>query len=400
MPANSRHRVRIVYVSTVPLSARTLLRGQLRYLRERGFDVILVCSPGEGLEAFARSEGVRSFTVPMRRDISPLRDVISLWRLFRLLRRLRPDIVNASTPKASLLGTLAAWLARVPVRVYTLRGLRLETVTGFKRLVLRLAERTTSACAGRVVCVSESLRRVCVEMGLAPADKTLVLGAGSSNGVDVGRFLTTDEHVERARALRERLGIPEGAPVIGFVGRLAQDKGVVELYDAYETVLDRSKDARLLLLGGFENEDPIPLSYRRRMESHPQVILVGFAADTAPYYHLIDVLALPSFREGFPNVVLEAATAGVTTVGFQTTGMTDAVVDGKTGILVPPGDAAALAKAIAGLLNEDTWREELGEAARDRVLRDFSSERVWGEWRTLYHRELAVRDQYPESAGS
>ena len=396
MPANSSRGARIVYITTVPLSARTLLRGQLRYLRERGFDVILVCSPGEGLEAFARSEGVRSFTVPMRRDISPLRDLTSLWRLFRLLRKLRPDIVNASTPKASLLGTLAAWLARVPVRVYTLRGLRLETVTGPKRHLLALTERLTAACASRIVCVSDGLRRVCVEMNLVSEAKSLVLGKGSSNGIDAERFMTTDAMLEDSRNLRDRLGIPGNAPVIGFVGRLTRDKGIVDLLDAYEEILQGFPETRLLLLGGFEDEDPIPTSYRRRLESHPQVVLAGFTPDTAPFYHLMDLLIFPSYREGFPNVVLEAAVAGVPTLGFRATGMTDAVVDGVTGTLVPSGDTGTLAGACARLLEDPASREALGAAARDRARRDYASERVWSAWLEFYERELAVSNRYGE----
>lgn len=387
----NNEKPRIVYITTVPLSALTLLRGQLGYLREHGFEVLVVCSPGKELGALMRSEGVRAFTVPMRRDISPVRDAVALWKLFRLLRTLKPDIVNASTPKASLLGTLAAKLARVPVRVYTLRGLRLETVMGPKRLILGLAERATAAGADRVVCVSEGLRRVCVEFGLSPAKKTLVLGKGSSNGVDAGRFLTTDEVLERSRKLRGRLGIPEGVPVIGFVGRLSRDKGIVELLDAHETVLKSFPQTRLLLLGSFEEEDPIPASYRRRLEEHPRVIQASFTQDTAPYYHLMDVLALPSYREGFPNVVLEAAMAGVPTVGFRTTGVVDAVVDGVTGILAHRGDAGALAGSCVRLLKDAVLRKKLGEAARERALRDFSSERVWGEWLNLYERELASR---------
>ncbi|MGB3632519.1 MAG: glycosyltransferase family 4 protein [Rubrobacteraceae bacterium] len=382
----------VVYITTVPLSALTLLRGQLGYLREHGFDVVVVSSPGEELSTLAELEGVRVFSVSMRRDISPVRDLISLFRLFRLLCRLQPTVVNASTPKASLLGTLAAWMARVPVRIYTLRGLRLETVTGLKKQVLRLAERATAAAATHVVCVSEGLRRVCVDLGLAPESKTLVLGAGSSNGVDAERFSPPGDGTERSLKLRGELGIPEDAPVIGFVGRLARDKGVPELFDAFQTLSECFPKTRLILLGRHEDEDPIPPSYRRRLGSHPRVALVGFALDTAPFFHLMDLLALPSYREGFPNVVLEAAVAGVPTVGFRSTGVTDAVVDGQTGLLVSPGDGDALAKACTRLLENEAHRTELGAAARQRALKDFSSERIWEKWSQLYRSESTVCD--------
>lgn len=389
--SEARERPRVVYIATVPWSVITLLRGQLRFMREHGFEVTVVCSPGEELETLAASERVEVLTAPMQREIRPFHDIVSLWRLTSILRKLKPDVVNASTPKAGLLGMLAARLVRVPVRVYTLRGLRLETVKGPKRFVLLFAERVCASCASRVVCVSESLRRMALDLGLATAAKTVVLGEGSSNGVEVGRFTATGELLERSRALRAGLGIPPQAPVIGFVGRLTRDKGIMELLDAYEEVSKEFPEARLLLLGLFEEGDPVPPAYARRLKAHPGVVLAGFAPDTAPYFHLMDVLAFPSHREGFPNVVLEAAVAGVPAVGFRTTGVVDAVVDRVTGILVSREDSDALAKALAGLLEDGGLRRRLGAAARSRAAQRFSSGRIWREWLDLYGRELDVR---------
>ena len=384
-------KVRIVYVVTVPLSALALLRGQLRYMREQGMEVLVVSSPGEELSTVVEAEGVEAVKVPMAREISPLRDLVSLWRLYRVLRGLRPDIVNAGTPKAGLLGMMAARLAGIRVRIYTLRGLRLETLGGPKRLVTGLTERVASACAGRVVSVSESLRRAYVGRGLAPLSKVAVLGEGSSNGLDVTRFLPTEENLRRAAELRGRMGLPDDAPVVGFVGRFTRDKGVVELLDASEEVLEAVPDARFLLLGRFEEGDPIPEGYVRRLEEHPRVLRPGFVPDTAPYYHLMSVLAFPSRREGFPNVPLEAASAGVPTVGLAVTGTVDAVVDGETGLLVPPGDADALARALIRLLKDDALRRRMGEAGRERATEKFANERVWRGWLDLYRDELAAR---------
>ncbi|HSL82788.1 MAG TPA: glycosyltransferase family 4 protein [Thermoanaerobaculia bacterium] len=372
--------MRLVHLVTHPMTARLLLRGRLRHLTAAGFDVVLVTSPGPDLEGLAEAEGVEVVTLPMAREVAPLCDVLALLRLAALLRRLRPDVVDAATPKAGLLGMLAARLARVPVRIYTLRGLRLETATGVKRRILSGAERLACSSAHRVLCVSESLRRRAIELGLVPEAKAVVPGAGSSNGVDVERFEAAAADRDRVRALRAELGLPEGAPVIGFVGRFTRDKGIAELVAAFDRVGEELPEARLLLLGDFEEGDPVPPEISRRLRTDPRVVLAGFVPDTAPYYPLMDVLALPSFREGFPNAPLEAAAAGVPTVGSRATGVVDAVLDGETGSLVPVGDAEALAEALLGYLGDAGLRRRHGAAARARAQRQFRREEVWAAW--------------------
>lgn len=389
MHAKPTRKLRIAYIVTVPLSASMLLRGQLRYMREHGLEVTLITSPGKELEAVA-TEGVEVVEVPMRREISLLHDLVALFKLFKILRKLKPDLVNAGTPKAGLLGMLAARLARVPVRVYTLWGLRLETLAGPKKLAMRLTERLASACAGRIVSVSESLRRTYVERGLAPVSKVMVLGKGSINGVEIERFLPTKENLQCSKALRERLKIPKGAPVVGSVGRFTRDKGIIELLDASEEVLEAFPQARFLLMGWPEEGDPVPASYVEKLENHPRVIRPGFVPDTAPYYHLMSVLAFPSHREGFPNAPLEAGAAGVPVVGFEVTGTTDVVIDGETGLLVKQRTGGALAKALIRLLGDEALRSRMGAMGRERALRDFSNERVWNEWLKLYKQELGL----------
>lgn len=396
MYPNTFRKPKLVYIVTVPLSALTLLPGQLRYMQEHGLEVVLITSPGSELEAVVAAEGVEIVKVPMRRNISPLHDLVSFWKLFKVLRELKPDLVNAGTPKAGLLGMLAAKIARVPIRVYTLWGLRFETLEGPKRFVTSLSERLASACADQVVSVSESLRRVYVDSGLVAASKITVLGKGSINGVNVERFLPTEENLRRSEALRQRLSIPEDAPVIGFVGRHTRDKGVVELFDAFRKVLRVLPDARLLLVGRSEKEDPVPQHYVQQLKSHRQVVITGFVPDTAPYYHLMDVLAFPSYREGFPNVMLEAGAAEVPVVGYQVTGMVDAVADGVTGLLVPPRGTGTLGESLIKLLKDDALRSKMGKAARSRVSQYFTNERVWEGWLGFYREEMSVQGGHEE----
>jgi len=222
------------------------LTGRLRALRLAGFRVTLVSSPGELLDRTAAREGVESVAIPMKREIAPPADIVSLVRLWWLLLRLRPDMTEFSTPKAGLLGTLAAMLAGVPTRIYMLRGLKVEGTAGFKRRILLAAERLAAFCAQIVLCNSQSMRAEALAMGLAPAAKLNLLGDGSSNGVDVERFSPGSSGV------RGRLGLPSEAPVVGFVGRLTCDKGLPELMDAFDTILKSEPEAHLLLVGWFD----------------------------------------------------------------------------------------------------------------------------------------------------
>jgi glycosyltransferase involved in cell wall biosynthesis len=400
---------KLLNVFTSSLMVGKLL-GQLQYLRDRGFDVTVISPGGNGLEQMARIEGVRTIEVPMARQISPLRDLVSLWRLWRIMRALRPTVTNVGTPKAGLLGGLAAWLNRVPCRFYTLRGLRFETTNGLKRHLLIYAERLACGFAHRVICVSKSVREIAMASGLTSWEKMVVFGRGGSTGVDASRFAPTPERINRAAELRRELGIPPSAPVMGFVGRLTRDKGVPELGEAFLRLLDQFPDLRLLLLGRFECEDPLPVETRRRLETHPQVVLVGYqqrngkppladqpredwpVEDAAPYYSLMDVFVLPSHREGLPNVILEAQAACKPVAAARATGIVDAVADEETGLLFPVGDMEAFTNAVERLLSDKALARKLACAGQERVKREFPQEQIWEALYQEYQGYLRTRD--------
>jgi len=379
----SHLRPTLVYVITHAMSAHTLLRGQLGQMREYGFDVCLISGSADGLEQVAAHEGIRTFHLEMKRKISPVADLWALLRLVMLLRRLRPEIVNAGTTKAGLLGMLAAFIARVPRRIYLLRGLRLETTQGIKRVILWFTEWISSFCAHSVVCVSHSLRDRFVAAGLDSHRKTLVLCDGSSNGIDAARFNDTVDNADLSE-LRDRVGLLTEAPVIGFVGRLARDKGIAELCEAYKRLLQVYPQLQMLLVGDFDSGDRIPKNVERELRRHPGVFVTGYLPDPAPYYGLMDVLVFPSHREGFPNVPMEAAAAGLPVVGFEATGTVDAVRHGETGKLVPLHDVGGLVSAISDYLNDEQLRSQHGKAARLRILRLFRQDRIWQALRQAY----------------
>jgi glycosyltransferase involved in cell wall biosynthesis len=384
---SSRPAPHIVVGITSPQTCLTLT-GRLRALREAGFRVTLVSSPGELLDLTAAREGVESIAIPMERKISPIADLVSLVRIWWLLLRLRPDMTEFSTPKAGLLGTFAAWLVGVPVRIYMLRGLKVEGTAGLKRRILLAAERVASACAQIVLCNSRSMRAEVPTLGMAPESKLSLLGDGSSTGVDAERFSPGPTNV------RDRLGIPNEAHVVGFVGRLTCDKGLPELTEAFETVSRAEPEAHLLLVGWFDAaEDALSADLRSRIECHPRVHCTGFVADTAPYYRAMDIMVLPTWREGFPNAVLEAAASGIPVVTTIATGSRDSVVPEVTGLLIPPGYPEAISEAVLKLLRDPARRQRMGEAARAWVVEHYANDRVLGLATAFYKSLLAEGTQ-------
>ena len=355
------------------------LRGQAEFMRARGIETSVITSPGAALDAFAASEGVKVHAVPMSRAITPGADVVALAKLVRILRQIGPDIVHSHTPKGGLLGTTAAFIARVPSRIYHMRGLRFAALPrGRQRQLLTMAERTSCSLATRVLSVSHSLRDVAIAERLCAASKISPIGSGSGQGVDaLGRFNPDAQPAGLRSTVRAEQGIPEDAQVLGFVGRIVRDKGIGELVGAWRRLREAHPELHLLVVGPFESEDPIDPADRTALETDERVHLTGFRRDTERFYAAMDLLALPTYREGFPNVPLEAAAMRLPVVATRIPGCVDAVADGITGTLVPARDATALHYAIAQYLANAARARDHGAAGRERVVAEFRREAIW-----------------------
>lgn len=372
MPVERELEPRVVlYGVTVGASAYSLLKGQLSWLQDHGWRVCLAASPDDEAKVAAEREGVRLYPLPMTRSITPLSDLCALIRWVRLIHRLKPAAVNASTPKAGFLGTLAAWMLRVPKRIYVVRGLRLEGVTGPLAWVLWLMERVAMACSTDVVFVGPSLAEQAVLRGLGGRGKGWVVRAGSSNGVDVCRVVARAEEIPQER-MRDDLGLEEHDFVVGYVGRVTSDKGVDTLITAFEDAR-LPLSAKLVVVGWVEDEQ-----LRGRLATlGDRVRTVGSVRNVPAHMATMNVLCLPTKREGFPNVVLEAAALRIPVITSRATGSIDSVVDGETGILMDVDDHRALARALEQLHADPEWARTLGDNAHQRVVRDFKPIDIW-----------------------
>ena len=370
-------RPSIILAVTIADSVK-LLGGLPAHLAKKGWEVHLVSSPGVRLEAYAGSS-VHIHRIAMERKPSPLRDLQALLAWIRLIRKVNPDAVSAGTPKASLLGLMAARLTGVPVRIYTLRGLRLETLKGIPRVVQGLAESVTASLATHVIAVSESLRSKYLELGLTSSKKIRVLGPGSSHGVNTQKFRPLSRSTREA--LRQEIGLPRNVPVLGFVGRFSEDKGAAVLLETRKHLLRQEIDHVFLIVGYVEDSHKI---FEELCRLGRGVRFIENALDSSPFFSLMDVLLLPTKREGFPNVVLEAALSRVPTVTTKVTGAIDAVIHMKSGIVCAPHSQHEFSSSVCEILRDDSLRKSLGTFAQTWVSREFDETVVLGITSTFY----------------
>ena len=392
----------MLIMATAARSVWGLLRPIIAHMSSRGFEVHVISAPGEGLERLRAWPGVTVHALPLRRRINLFWDLMSLLHLCLIFLRLRPDIVHANTPKAGLLGMIAASVMRVKVRVLTINGLPSMTGTGCRRRLLAATDWLACFLATRVLTISHSLGKAVTEGGLCPPDRIVTLGFGSSHGIDSRRF--NPDAVGRAyrEDVRRQYAIPQDSLVIGYVGRIVRDKGIEDLAAAWATLRVEHGDLRLLLCGDFEADDAVSAEVRNALLRDNRVhFTAGFVEETPPIYSAIDICVLPSHREGLGNVCLEASAMRIPVVATRIPGCVDAVEDGVTGLLVPPRDPESLAGALHRLILDPDLRRRLGEEGRRFVTARFSEEMVCN---LLFSEYLALLSErglpLPEGASS
>jgi glycosyltransferase involved in cell wall biosynthesis len=380
------NKPRLLRITTVPISLKILLHGQLTFFKSQGFEVLAASADGREV-ADIRSEGIAHEVVPMTRKITPLRDLWSLARMVHLIRKFKPHIVHTHTPKAGLLGMMAAWICRVPVRMHTVAGLPLMEAQGLKKKLLLLTERITYYCATSVHPNSVGLASF-IEQTF-PTTDLKVIGNGSSNGIDTTFFERSASLEENAASIRKQYGIATNEIVFSFVGRVVGDKGVRELAEAFRQMKKSISGIHLLIVGSFEDDlDPLEPAVLKFLKTDPHVILAGFQTDVRPWIMASDVFVFPSYREGFPNVVMQASCLNVPCIVSDINGCNEIIRDGDTGLIIAPKSAAALQQAMEMISADPAVRNRFAERARDHVVKNFDQKFIWAELLKEYRRLL------------
>lgn len=370
-------RKKVLRITTVPVSLK-LLEGQLNMLN-RLYEVVAVSSPGKELEEIGMREGVRTEAVYMERRIALGQDVISLLALIRLIRKEKPWMVHTMTPKAGLLGMLAARICGVPVRMHTFTGLVFPTATGIKKRLLMLTDRITCACATFINPEGEGVKNDLMRFGITHKELHII-GNGNVNGVDVSYFDRTDEVLCQAESIRE-----EGCITFCFVGRIVGDKGINELVEAFLKLVSEFPACRLILVGDFEEKlDPVMPVVRQIIFENEQIVFAGWQDDIRPYLAASDVFVFPSYREGFPNVVLQAGAMGLPCIVTDINGSNEIVHDRVNGLIIPPRDKDALWKAMKIMVTDETIRREMGDRARNIIINRYDRHLIWDEIQRVY----------------
>lgn len=357
---------KIVRVTTVDSTLYAFCRGVLKELSTQN-EVIIISSPGKYLKSLEESEKVKSIAIPMERQISPYKDIISLYKLIQAFRKEKPDMVHSMTPKAGLLSMMAAWMTRVPVRIHTFTGLVFPTSTGLKRKILMLTDQITCACATHIIPEGEGVKQDLMNYGITKKELK-VLGYGNIKGIDLTHYERSQEISFKAEEIRKSLNIGEDDLTFLFIGRLVGDKGIHELIEAFEAIQSQYPNVHLILVGPEEPQlDPLKEETRMKISKLPTVHQVGEISDVRPWYAAANALVFPSYREGFPNVVIEAGAMGLPSIVTDINGSREIIHEGENGVIIPSKDIPALEKAMEDLILYPEKRKAMGEKARPMV---------------------------------
>jgi glycosyltransferase involved in cell wall biosynthesis len=376
--------MKLLRITTVPISLKYLLKGQLLFMQQNGFEVLAVSAEGKERVDVMQYEKVSHIVVPMTRTITPFQDLVCLVKLIRVIKEFKPDIVHTHTPKAGLLGMMAAWFCRVPLRLHTVAGLPLMETQGLKRKVLIFTEWLTYFCAHRVYPNSFGLKKFIDAHIKVPSGKIKVIGKGSTNGIDTNYFDLTEDVSNRAQQIRQQHNIDDTMITFSFVGRIVNDKGIEELLTAFDR-LSQTKKVRLILVGPFEDElDPITDKSRAILRSNENIIATGFQNDVRPFIAASDIFVFPSYREGFPNVVMQACCLEVVCIVSDINGCNEIIEQNRTGIIIKPKDVESLYQAMVLLSENGLMRKEFGKRSREFVKDNFDQQFVWKELVSAY----------------
>ena len=376
---------KIIRTSTISLSLDFLLKGQLAFLQQQ-YEVVAVSGEDDHLRTVAKREQVRTVNIPMQRNISPIQDLVSLWQLYVLFIKEKPQIVHSITPKAGLLSMLAAKLAGVPVRIHTFTGLIFPTKKGFLQQLLITMDRLLCKAATHIYPEGLGVKNDLIHYKIT-SKPLKILANGNVNGIDTAYFTKEQVSNTEQEALRNELGICKNDFVFIFVGRLVGDKGINELVRAFSQLNISSSEVentstngelKLLLVGPLESQlDPLQPETLQTMAKNKNIISVGFQLEVRSYYSIANALVFPSYREGFPNVVLQAGAMGLPSIVTDINGSNEIIVNGKNGLIVPAKDELAICEAMQKIVEDSNLYTELKRNSREMIVFRYEQQLVW-----------------------
>lgn len=388
MATKEKNRAKIAIVTTIGLSLDKLFPDFYPLVMSKGYEVVGICAQDNYVEN-VRRQGIRVITVPMTRDFAPVQDLKCLWLLYRIFKREKFDLIHYSTPKASLLSVLAASLAGRAILLYTLRGLiHTSFAGGVRRFITRFCEKIACRSANYVIAISDSLKKEVIQEGLLPENRIHVIGAGSSKGVNLQQFELNSKTAAEAASIRQNLGIRKSGIVIGYAGRLTEEKGIAELLMAFSNIRRADDRVRLLLIGDIDKRNPLPDKIIQQIKTNNSIYSVPFNDNVAGFMAATDIFVLPSYRDGFGNVLIEASAMSRPVIGTDISGCRDAVLDGKTGMLVKARDVTSLENALRVLVDNQDKREKMGINGRKWVEENFDRKIVWEKLMAVYDQLL------------
>ena len=379
--------IKIIRVTTVPISFKVLLKDQLKFM-SRHYEIVAVSSEGKELSDVARDEGVKTVALNMSRQFTPLRDFVSLMKMILLFRKESPDIVHSHTPKAGIVAMLAAFICNVPNRLHTVAGLPVMNKVGLTRIILLAVEWLTCKCATKIYPNSKGLEVFLTDVVNVPSNKLKILGSGSSNGVDTRYFNLTPDLQESSKIFKTKYGLHD-CFVFTFIGRIVKDKGIEELMDAYARLSSEVENVRLVIAGWEEPlTDPISNHSQSILKNNTGIVCTGFMDDIRPSLGASDCLILASYREGFPNVVMQAACVNIPSIVSNINGCNEIIQDGSNGLVVEPKSADALYYAMKRLESDRGLLSDLAAKSRHSVVEKYDREKfqkiILAEYQSLF----------------
>lgn len=373
--------MKIIVGITAPLSI-VLIKGQLKYFSDRGYEVYLLAPKEDVVIEFCEMENCTLLPVSIEREISFFKDIASLMVIIKHFKKVKPDVVNVGTPKMGLLGMIAAYITGVKNRIFTCRGFRYEHETGFKKLILIKLDKLVAKLSHKIICISASVKERGISDGVFDSKKTILIGAGSSNGVNLNDFNRDKINNTEQWACLEKYKIKDKF-IYGFVGRIVDRKGVYELYDAFNKLYKENNNIQLIIVGKINIEQVSDTSLLEKMENHPAITLTGYTNEVPLYMSLFDVFVLPAWWEGFGNTLIQAAAMGLPVISTTGTGCRDAVKSGYNGTLIKPKSTDELYFQMKRYYLGKELRNEHGNNGKEWA-KQFDSEFIWSKLQEIY----------------